>query len=101
MASAQILQQDELDARHLVARLYGTINADEFNVTRQRHLVAKLEQLKAQLEPMECVRAQNIANIRVLAPIKKNDFHNCQIDADYLIASVELNALIVSNSTGC
>jgi len=46
------------DVHHLVANLYRTINSDLYLEAQRRHLQAKQEQIRLQLEPMEKLRAE-------------------------------------------
>jgi len=47
---------DADDVRQLVASLYQTVNSEQYYNTQQRLLLARQEQLRSQLEPLEKVR---------------------------------------------
>ena len=52
----QVLDKEVADdVRHMVACLYSTVNSEHFHTVKQRHLLATLEDIRLQLEPMEKV----------------------------------------------
>lgn len=59
MQNHAILQEeisDMGDVRQLVNKLYMALNIDQHQVMKERDIVAQIEELKAQLAPLEKVR---------------------------------------------
>ena len=63
------------DVRHLVATLYQTINSEQYYKTQQRLLLARQEQIRLQLEPLEKVRFMACFYCAVLFSVSQFDCH--------------------------
>lgn len=50
--------EDLSEVKDTVARLFRSLYSDQFHAVQQRHLLARLEQVKVELEPLEKIREE-------------------------------------------
>ena len=54
-AAVEGSMEEASELKNTIVRLYRTLNVEQFQIDQERQLLAKLEHLKAELEPLEKV----------------------------------------------